>query len=126
MSASSVRELARQWTGQLARYRSHQNTEHLEALIAEAARYAGFHLENQLVDSPYWSKVPLHRRASLLLFLVDRGVVVRTVEKGRAAYRVQDHAESWATGNPALASYLIPTLEFIAALQAHRRRTARP
>ncbi len=126
MSASSVREFARQWTGQLARYRNHQNTEHVEALIAEAARYTGLHLENHLADSPYWSKVPLARRASLLLFLVDRGVVARGFEKGRAVYRVQDHAVSWATGEASLAPYLVPTLEFIAALQAHRRKAARP
>ncbi len=126
VSASSVREFARPWTGHLARYRNHQNDEHLEALIAEALRYTGFHLENDLSVSPYWSKVPLARRAALLLFLVDRGVVIRSVAKGRPTYEAPDNAVLWATGQAALASFLVPTLEFIAALQSHRCRSARP
>ena len=126
MSASSVREFARQWTGQLARYRNHRNDEHLEALIAETIRYTGFHLENDLSASPYWSKVPLARRVALLLYLVDQGVVTRSVDKGRATFDAPDNAVLWVTGQPSLASYLVPTLEFVAAIQAHRCRLAHP
>ena len=36
---------------------------------------AGLHLENDLADSAYWSTMPLHQRAIVLLFLVDRGLV---------------------------------------------------
>jgi len=126
VSASSVREFARQWTGSLARYRNHKNDEHMEALIAEALRYTGFHLENDLSASPYWSKVPLARRVALLLDLVDLGVVLRSVDNGRATYEVLDTAVLWATSEASLASFLAPTLEFIAALQARRCRSAHP
>ena len=65
--ASSVRELSRLWTGSLSHFRRHRNDEHLEALIAEALRFTGLHLENDLSASPYWSKAPLARRVALLL-----------------------------------------------------------
>jgi hypothetical protein len=58
-SSSSVRQLSRQWTGRLASYRLHRNDEHREALVADATRYAGLHLENDLSRSAYWSKAPL-------------------------------------------------------------------
>ena len=125
MSAITVRELSRRWNGQLAHFRRHRNDEHLEALTAEAQRFAGLHLENDLIDSPYWSKAPLSRRAGLLLFLVDRAVVSRVVRQGRASFEVCDHAEAWAMAQPALAAYLMPTLEFLAALRADRARAAR-
>ena len=44
-------------------------------LFEEAVRYSGLHLENDLADSAYWSTMPLHQRAIVLLFLVDRGLV---------------------------------------------------
>ncbi len=118
MPASSVSALSRLWTGSLAHFRSHQNNEHREALIAEALRYTGLHLENDLIGSPYWSKAPLARRVALLLYLVDRGVVSRVVRKGRRTYEVAADASAWAVSQPSLASYLVPTLEFLAALQA--------
>ena len=123
--ATSVRELSRQWTGHLAHFRRHRNDEHLEALTAEALRYGGLHLENDLTDSPYWSKAPLARRVALLLFLVDRGVVARVVRQGRMAYEAQAHAIAWVAAQPSLATYLAPTLEFLAALQADQSRRAR-
>jgi hypothetical protein len=123
--ASSVRELSRLWTGSLSHFRRHRNDEHLEALIAEALRYTGLHLENDLSASPYWSKAPLARRVALLLFLVDRGVVDRVAKQGRTAYLARMDATSWAVSQPSMASYLVPTLEFIAALQSDQdRRTS--
>ena len=128
MFASSVRDLSRLWTGSLSHFRRHRNDEHLEALIAEALRYTGLHLENDLSASPYWSKAPLARRVALLLFLVDRGVVTRiaNVKPGRTTYLARPDATAWAISQPSMASYLVPTLEFIAALQSDGDRRARP
>jgi hypothetical protein len=123
--ASSVRELSRLWTGSLSHYRRHRNDEHLEALIAEALRFAGLHLENDLSASPYWSKAPLARRVALLLYLVDRGVVSRVSKQGRTAYVAREEASAWTVAQPSMASYLVPTLEFIAALQSDSDRRSR-
>ena len=125
MPASSVRDLSRQWTGRLAHYRRHRNDEHLDALIEEAVRYGGLHLENDLSASDYWSKSPLARRVAVLLYLVDRGVVERGVRQGRIAYVPTDDAESWAAAQSSLASYLAPTLELIASLRSELARRAR-
>ncbi len=122
MFASSVRDLSRLWTGSLSHYRQHRNDEHLEALIAEALRFTGLHLENDLSTSPYWSKAPLARRVALLLFLVDRGVVSRVKKSGKTSYIAHKDASAWAVGQPSMASYLVPTLEFIAALQSDNDR----
>ncbi len=126
MIASSARELSRQWTDRLASYRRHRHLEHLEALVDEAARYAGIRLENDLADSPYWSKAPLSRRVAVLLFLVDRGVVERTVRQGRRAFVPTDTAEAWVTAQASLAPYCGPTLELIAALRNTLARRTRP
>ncbi len=125
MPASSVRDLSRQWTGRLAHYRRHRNDEHLDALIEEAVRYGGLHLENDLSASDYWSKSPLARRVAVLLYLVDRGVVDRGVRQGRIAYIPTDDAETWAAAQSCLASYLAPTLELIASLRSELSRRAR-
>ncbi|WP_435010077.1 hypothetical protein P12x_001299 [Tundrisphaera lichenicola] len=125
MSATSVRELTRLWNGRLAHYRRHRNEEHLEALTTEALRFSGFHLENDLSSSPYWSKAPLARRVALLLFLMDRGVVDRVIHEGRVAFEARPDAASWAASQPSMASYLVPTLEFIAALQLDPSRRTR-
>lgn len=117
MSVPSVRALSRQWVGRLAHYQAHQNDEHCEALIEDTLRFVGFHLEDPLAASPYWSQAPLARRVSVLLFLVDRGVVERRVKGGRTVFVVTTQAESWAASQPALAPYLAPTLELIAALR---------
>jgi hypothetical protein len=124
--ASSVRELSRLWTGNLSHYRRHRNDEHYEALVAEALRYVGLHLENDLSTSPYWSKAPLGRRAALLLYLVDRGVVSRIVRQGRAVYEASADSTNWVISQPSMISYLVPTLEFLAALQSDRTRRSRP
>jgi len=120
--ASSVRDLSRQWTERLAAYRRHRNDEHLEAVVEEALRYAGLHLETDLSGSPYWAKTPLARRVAVLLFLVDRGVVERRTLKGQRVFEPMDHAEDWVSTQPALAPYAGPTLELVAAL---RREMAR-
>ncbi len=123
--ALSVRDLSRQWTDRLAGYRRHRNDEHLEALVEEALRYAGLHLENDLASSSYWSRASLGRRVAVLLFLVDRGVVDRQTHKGKRVYTPRDHAESWVVSQPALSPYVEPTLELIAALRrTHGRRTS--
>ena len=126
MSASTVRELSRRWNGRLAHYRAHGNAEHLEALMAEAVRFCGMHLENDLVASSHWSTTPLARRAALLLFLVDRGVVHRVSRAGRVAFEAQADAVNWVLAQPSLIPYLVPTLEFLSALQAEQSRRPRP
>lgn len=89
-------------------------------------RYSGLRLESVLGDSSYWQNVPLARRAAVLLFLVDRGVVVRTLHEGRYVYEATPDAETWVATQPALTTYLHPTLELLAALrreQSQRRGT---
>lgn len=126
MPASSVRDLSRQWSNTLAHYRQHGNDEHLEALLEEALRYNGLHLENELSGSPYWSKSPLARRVAVLLFLVDRGVVNRVSAQGRRVFEPTDEAEDWVSSQPSLIPYLTPTLELIAALRHEQARRSRP
>ncbi len=122
LPARSARALSRQWNGRLAPYRLHRNDEHREALIEEALRFTGLHLENDLVQSTYWSQAPLSRRVALLLFLVDRGVVNRTTWRGRIVHEAAHFAEEWVVSQPALAPYLNPTLEFVAALRSAQAR----
>ena len=93
--------------------------------MAEALRYTGLHLENDLAHSSHWSNVPLARRATLLLYLVDRGVVNRSTRSGRAAYEAQPDAVSWVLAQPSLVPYLIPTLEFLSAVQSDQSRRPR-
>ena len=124
--ASSVRNLSRQWVDRLAGYRRHRNDEHLEALVDEALRFTGFHLENDLSGSEYWSKAPLARRVAVLLFLVDRGVVVRTVSQGRRVFEPIETAEAWVAEQEELAPYRVATLELIAALRCGQSRRPRP
>lgn len=125
MSAPSAREFARPWTDRLASYLNHRNDEHLEALVEEARRYAGLHLENDLSGSRFWSKAPLSRRVAVLLYLVDRGVVERKVFQGRRVYQPLEHAETWVLQQPALSPYLEPTLELVAALRHELNRLGR-
>lgn len=126
MPASSVRDLSRPWSDRLAAYRNHRNDEHLEALVDEAARYAGLHLENDLSRSAYWARCTLGRRVAVLLFLVDRGVVERRCSKGHRLYQPIDDAEAWVLAQPSLAPYGGPTLELIAALRDAARRRNHP
>lgn len=120
--ARSPRALARQWVGRLATYRQHRNDEHREALIEEAARFAGFHLESDLSGSSYWEDAPLARRVAVLLFLVDRGAASRSTWRNRIVFEAAPDAETWAASQPALAPYLAPTLELIAALRGSQAR----
>lgn len=125
MPVSSARAVSRQWVDQLSSYRTHRNDEHLEALYEDALRYAGLHLENDLSRSSYWSKAPLRRRAAVLLFLVDRGIVERVVRQNRRVYAPVDNAESWVTAQTGLAPYTAATLELVAALRRDLLRRAR-
>jgi hypothetical protein len=116
-----VHPLARHWVGRLAHYRSHRNPEHLEALFEEAIRFSGFQLEADLADSEFWSAAPLLRRAAVLLFLIDRGVVFRRFERtGAVFYEVHPAAESWVAAQSALAAYVHPTYELLSALRNHQ------
>lgn len=117
LPSHSLRALSRHWIGLLAPYRRHRNDEHLEALVVEAVRFLGLRLEEGLALSPYWSRAPLSRRAAVLLYLVDRGAVVRVARAGRVVFEANDHAETWAHSQEALAPYLGPTLELLAALR---------
>lgn len=122
MSASSVRNLSRQWTDRLSSYRRHRNDEHIQALVEEAARYAGIRLENELSQSTYWNRASLARRVAVLLFLVDRGVVERCSLRGTRLYKPREDAESWVAAQSSLAPYSGPTLELIAALRKESSR----
>jgi hypothetical protein len=122
--ASLASQLPRFWKGKLAHYGLHRNDEHCFALFEEAVRYTGLHLENDLADSTYWSSVPLHQRAVVLLFLVDRGLVSRTSRRGRRVFEPLAHAESWVESQPSLQPYLRPTLELLAALRHELLRRA--
>ena len=124
--ASSARELSRPWSERLAAYRNHRNDEHLEALVDEAARFAGLHLENDLAHSPYWSKRSLAHRVAILLYLVDRGVVERQTCRGRRVYQPREDAEAWVLAQPSLTPYADPTLELVAALRNVRSQPHRP
>lgn len=72
-----IRVRSRRWAGHLAPYAAHRHLEHWEALVAEVVRYAGLRLENWLADSPEWRDTPLWLRTSILLYLIDRGLVQR-------------------------------------------------
>jgi hypothetical protein len=123
---SSVRKLAGQWVDRLAHYRKHRTAEHLDALLEEAVRYTGLHLENELSHSAYWSRAPLARRVAVLLFLVDRGIVRRTASNGQRVYEPIESAEEWVASQPALIPYLTPTLELLAALRQDQMRRHNP
>jgi hypothetical protein len=124
VSASFVNQLARDWNGRLAHYATHRNDEHRFALLEEAARYTGLHLENDLARSEFWSRSPLHQRAAVLLFLVDRGVVERTTRRGRRVYEPLAHAESWSEDQPSLRPFRGPILELLNALRLELQRRA--
>jgi hypothetical protein len=122
--SETLRALSRTWIGRLAPYRQHHNAEHREALVADALAYAGLRLEGLLDRSSYWQRQPLVRRAAVLLFLVDRGVVDRVLDDGRYVYEARPQAETWVEAQPLLAPHLRPTHELLAAMrseQAQRR-----
>jgi hypothetical protein len=123
--ASTIRDLSRQWSNHLASYRRHRNDEHREALVEEAARFTGFHLEDDLNRSEYWAKAPLARRVAVLLYLVDQGIVVRTQCEGNRLFEPVDDAESRASAQPSHLPYMAPILEMIEALRRDRARRER-
>jgi hypothetical protein len=119
-----VNHLARDWNGRLSHYGLHRNDEHRLALLQEAIRYTGLHLENDLARSEFWSESPLHERAAVLLFLVDRGVIERTTRRGRRVFEPLPHSESWVESQPALRPFVRPILELLAALRLELFRRA--
>ncbi|MDG3003088.1 hypothetical protein [Paludisphaera mucosa] len=125
MSPSSLRELATFWTGRLAHYNAHRNDEHLNALYEETLRYVGLHLENDLSRSDYWTRVPLHRRLGVLLYLVDQGVVEMSTRHGRHQFIALPQAEEWVAQHSALRPFAKATLELVTALRHHAARVAR-
>lgn len=80
-------------------------------------RFAGLRLEALLSGSRYWQEAPLARRAAVLLFLVDRGAVIRRRVENRYVYEATPEAEAWVCAQPSLAPYVVPTLDLIAALR---------
>lgn len=120
----TAQSLSRLWTGRLASYRLHRNDEHREALLDDAARFVGVHLEDRLSLSSYWAEAPLIRRIAVLLYLVDRGVVVRSRHKGRLNFEPVNDAETWVVAQPSLTPYLAPSLELLAALRDNQARRA--
>jgi hypothetical protein len=107
----------------------HRNDEHRQALLQEAVRYAGLHLENDLARSEFWSESPLPERAAVLLFLADRGLLERTTRCGRRVFEPRPDAESWVEKQPVLRPFVKPILELLGALRlellrrAHSRQT---
>jgi hypothetical protein len=127
LPSEAVKALSRHWTGRLAHFRQHQNDEHCEALIAEALRYVGIRLESELSGSAYWKDRPLSRRVAVLLYLVDRGAVLRRVDSGRVVFDVADGAEEWVKSQPMLGPYHDATLALLRALRReHSRRLSPP
>src|SRR5262245_24187472 len=120
LPSEAVKALSRHWNGRLAHFRQHQNDEHREALIAEALKYVGIRLESELSGSPHWRDRPLSRRAAVLLYLVDRGAVVRRVDAGRVDFEVAEGAEDWVRAQPMLDPYHDATLALLRALRQER------
>lgn len=117
-----LRVIAKTWVGRLAHFRRHKHAEHLEALYDEARRFAGIQLENDLARSVFWASAPLPTRAALLLYLVDRGAVVRRVVDDHVVYDSLPGAEAWVASQPELATHIVPSLELVTALRMHESR----
>jgi hypothetical protein len=126
LPSEAVKALSRHWNGRLAHFRQHQNDEHREALVAEALKYVGIRLESELSGSPYWKDRPLSRRVAVLLYLVDRGAVVRRIEAGRIVFDVTEGAEDWVRSQPMLGPYHDATLALLRALRRERSRRIAP
>jgi hypothetical protein len=116
--------LSRGWNGRLGHYRRHRNDEHTAALIQEAARYVGLHLESDLAHSTHWGEVPLWQAAAVLLFLVDHGMVERSLRHGRRVFEPLADAESWVEGQASLGPYRQAFFELLAALRHELGRRA--
>jgi len=109
VSPSLPHLLSRGWNGRLAHYRRHRNDEHAAALIQEAIRYSGLHLETDLGRSAHWSEVPLWHAAAVLLFLVDNGVVERSARHGKRVFEPLADAESWVERQASLRPFRRPS-----------------
>jgi len=118
LPARTVHILARHWTRHLAPYRQHGHDEHREALIDEALRFASFRLEDALRRLATWADAPLSRRVAVLLLLIDLGLIVRRPRDGRYEYEASRDAEDRAASIPALAPFLGPVLDLIAAVRS--------
>jgi hypothetical protein len=125
VAPSLTRLLSKGWTARLAHYRQHRNDEHIAAVIQEAIRYIGFHLEVDLGRSAFWADLPLWQSAAVLLFLVDQGVVERSSRNGRRVFEPLADAESWVESQPALRPIRAAFFELIAALRHELGRRAR-
>lgn len=126
LPSEAVKALSRHWNGRLAHFRQHQNDEHREALIAEALKYVGIRLESELSRSPYWQDRPLSRRVAVLLYLVDRGAVVRRIDAGRVVFDAADGAEQWVLSQPMLGPYHEATIALLHALRRECSRRLTP
>jgi hypothetical protein len=124
LPSDTIQILSRHWSHRLAHFRQHHNDEHREALISEALRFAGFRLESELAECAYWSDAPLDRRVAVLLYLLDRGAVVRAFRNGRVVFEPTDGAEGWVRDQLSLAPYAHATLELIAALRREQDRNS--
>lgn len=129
VSISLARKLSETWTGRLAHYRSHRNDEHASALLEETTRYVGLYLENDLCRSEVWAGVQLWHTATVVLFLIDRGVVERAARHGQRVFEPLPHAESWVSSQPRLRNFRKPMLELLSALRydlSRRTRSRQP
>ncbi|WP_165219031.1 hypothetical protein [Aquisphaera insulae] len=124
-----ARKFRESWTGRLSHYRQHRNDEHLAALFEETVLYVGLHLEGDLCKSDLWGEVRLDHTAAILLFLVDKGVVERSIRHGRRVFEALPHAESWISQQPALRRFQKELLELVSAVRheltrrSHARRS---
>jgi len=125
VSISIGHKLSETWTGRLSHYRSHRNDEHVSALLEETTWYVGLHLENDLSRSRFWSGVRLWHTATVLLFLVDRGIVEREIRHGRRVFEPLPHAESWVSSQPRMRNFRKPMLELLSSLRHDLSRGTR-
>ena len=123
VSASLVTHLARHWVGGSLITAHTAMTSIAWPCSRKQPDTPGCTSKTTWSHSEYWSAMPLHQRAIVLLFLVDRGVVERGIRRGRRVYEPLPHAESWVESQPSLRPYLKETLELVAALRReHFRR----
>lgn len=126
VASSSFAVMTQRWTCRLAHFHTHQNAEHVEALLDEAVRYCG-RLESYLTNSEYWAQASLMNRAELLLFLVDRDLIERRLAPRGYQYHAISEAEERLVQQAAMQPYLLLTLELLAAVRlASRSRCSKP
>ena len=124
MSASFVNQLARDWSGRLSHYAAHRNDEHRLALLEEAARYTGLHLENDLCALRVlvaFAAAPARR--SCCSSSTGASSSGRPAAGAASTSRWRS-AESWCEDQPSLRPYRGPILEFLNALRLELQRRA--